>query len=103
MTYPCSVKVTWDDAKNLANQEKHELAFEDAAELFSSGADYLEIYDEQHSDEEERFSPSDPSGAGSSSSSGLSRTRRRSASSAHAGQPSASRRSSTSTWSGTDD
>ena len=27
----------------------------EASELFKSGADYLEIYDEEHSDEEDRF------------------------------------------------
>lgn len=41
--------------KNLANQQKHGISFEEAAQLFSSGADYLEIFDEAHSDDEERF------------------------------------------------
>jgi uncharacterized DUF497 family protein len=31
------------------------LSFEEAAELFKTGVDYLEIYDEEHSDEEDRF------------------------------------------------
>lgn len=49
------VRLTWDDAKNLANQKKHGVSFEEASRLFTSGADYLEIFDEDHSDEEERF------------------------------------------------
>ena len=28
---------------------------EEASELFRSGVDYLEVYDEQHSEEEDRF------------------------------------------------
>jgi len=49
------VKVAWDESKNLANQAKHGVSFEEASQLFSSGVDYLEIFDEAHSDEEERF------------------------------------------------
>jgi len=49
------VKVGWDDAKNLANQRKHGVSFEEASELFRSDADYLEIYDHDHSVAEDRF------------------------------------------------
>ncbi|MBL8944275.1 MAG: BrnT family toxin [Myxococcales bacterium] len=49
------MRVTWDDAKNVANQAKHGVSFEEASELFSSGAEYLEIFDDLHSDDEERF------------------------------------------------
>jgi uncharacterized DUF497 family protein len=49
------VKVAWDDAKNLANQRSHGVSFEEAAELFRSGVDYLEIYDSEHSLVEDRF------------------------------------------------
>lgn len=31
------------------------MSFEEAFELFTTDADYLEIYDEEHSDEEDRF------------------------------------------------
>jgi uncharacterized DUF497 family protein len=31
------------------------LSFQEARELFRSGVDYLEIYDEGHSEEEDRF------------------------------------------------
>jgi uncharacterized DUF497 family protein len=34
---------------------KHGLGFHEAKALFSSDVDYLEIFDETHSDEEERF------------------------------------------------
>jgi uncharacterized DUF497 family protein len=36
------VEVVWDEAKNLANRGSHGLFFEEAAELFTSGIDYLE-------------------------------------------------------------
>lgn len=49
------MKVTWDEAKNLSNKAKHGVSFEEASELFSSDVDYLEIYDEAHSGEEDRF------------------------------------------------
>ena len=45
----------WDLAKDKANRLKHGLSFEEASELFSRGVDYLEIFDESHSDDEERF------------------------------------------------
>jgi hypothetical protein len=49
------VKVVWDEAKNLANQKKHGVSFQEAQVLFDPGHDYLEIFDEEHSDEEDRF------------------------------------------------
>ena len=49
------MKVTWDETKNLANQDKHGLSFEEASELFVSEDDYLELFDDEHSDDEERF------------------------------------------------
>jgi uncharacterized DUF497 family protein len=49
------VKVSWDDAKNVANQRRHGVSFEEASELFTSGVDYLEIFDADHSVEEDRF------------------------------------------------
>lgn len=38
-----------------SNQAKHGLFFDEATELFKAGIDYLEIYDQEHSDEEDRF------------------------------------------------
>jgi len=47
------VRVSWDPAKNLANRRKHGLSFEEAARLFS--VDHLVLFDEAHSQEEDRF------------------------------------------------
>jgi hypothetical protein len=49
------VEVTWVPAKNDTNIEKHGISFNEAAELFRSGVDYLEIFDEAHSVDEDRF------------------------------------------------
>jgi uncharacterized DUF497 family protein len=49
------VRVTWDRAKNLANQKKYGISFEEASELFVSGTDYLELFDDAHSEHEDRF------------------------------------------------
>jgi uncharacterized DUF497 family protein len=49
------VKVVWDDAKNLANETKHGISFEEASELLVSDIDHLELFDEAHSEEEDRF------------------------------------------------
>jgi uncharacterized DUF497 family protein len=49
------VRVVWDEAKNRANQRKHGISFAEASALFTWGDDYLEIFDEAHSDEEDRF------------------------------------------------
>jgi uncharacterized DUF497 family protein len=49
------VEVTWDPAKNAANRKKHGISFQEASELFTSGADYLEIFDVAHSETEDRF------------------------------------------------
>ena len=45
----------WDEAKDLENQRKHGLSFTEARRLFESGADYLEIFDAEHSEFEDRF------------------------------------------------
>ncbi len=49
------MRVEWDEAKNVANQRKHGIAFEEAEELFAASSDYLEIFDEAHSGSEDRF------------------------------------------------
>lgn len=49
------MRVAWDEAKNLANQRNHGISFEEAADLFASASGYLEIFDETHSDSEDRF------------------------------------------------
>jgi uncharacterized protein len=49
------VKVVWDEAKNTANQKKHGVSFQEAQELLWSEDARLDIFDEEHSDEEPRF------------------------------------------------
>lgn len=49
------VRFTWSEAKNVANRQKHGISFEEAQELFISSPDYLELFDEIHSESEERF------------------------------------------------
>lgn len=55
MTYIISVRIEWDPAKERRNLTKHGISFKEARALFTSGVDYLEIYDSAHSTEEERF------------------------------------------------
>jgi uncharacterized protein len=49
------VRFEWDPDKDEANERKHGLRFSDATELFTSGVDYLEIFDDAHSDTEDRL------------------------------------------------
>ena len=49
------MRFDWSESKNLENQRKHGVSFEEARELFESGADYLEIFDANHSMDEDRF------------------------------------------------
>ena len=55
MAYTVPVELEWDQRKDEANQRKHGLGFAEASTLFSSGVDYLEVFDVEHSDHEERF------------------------------------------------
>ena len=45
----------WDESKNKSNQLKHGVSFEEASQLFSQDVETLEIFDELHSDLEDRF------------------------------------------------
>jgi len=49
------VDFEWDDRKNLINEQKHGVSFEEARGLFESRVDYLEIFDSDHSEFEDRF------------------------------------------------
>ena len=49
------MRVTWDEAKNRANQKKHGLSFQEARALLVPGVDCLEIFDAEHSHDEDRF------------------------------------------------
>jgi uncharacterized DUF497 family protein len=45
----------WDPEKDRLNRENHGVSFDEAKELFSGDDDYLEIYDVEHSYDEDRF------------------------------------------------
>ena len=49
------MRFEWDDAKDRSNQQKHGLSFAEARQLFESGTDYLEVFDAEHSESEDRF------------------------------------------------
>ena len=49
------MRIEWDPANSAANVRKHGVSFEEAAELFASETGFLGIYDEYHSDDEDRF------------------------------------------------
>ncbi len=49
------MRVVWDESKNRENQRKHGLSFREARALLVSGVDYLELFDEDHSEDEDRF------------------------------------------------
>ena len=49
------MRFEWDPEKDQANRVKHGLSFDEASRLFTGGQDYLEIYDEEHSHDEDRF------------------------------------------------
>ena len=49
------MRIEWDDAKDLLNQEKHGISFAESRSLLESELDYLEIFDSDHSDIEDRF------------------------------------------------
>ena len=55
MNYSWTVRVIWDESKSRTNRKKHGVSFEEASALFHRGGDYLEIFDDAHSDEEDRF------------------------------------------------
>lgn len=45
----------WDLAKEKQNLRKHGVTFKEAAKLFTGRSEYLELYDELHSEDEDRF------------------------------------------------
>ncbi len=80
------VHFSWDPAKAESNVRKHGVSFEEASELFTSGVDYLEIFDDAHSESEERFIAIGPTDGAWFSLFGRSATMRPSASSARVGR-----------------
>jgi len=49
------VNYQWDPAKSALNQAKHGLSLADAATLLTSDSDDLLIFDEAHSELEDRY------------------------------------------------
>jgi uncharacterized DUF497 family protein len=47
--------VSWDDGKNRLNRALHGVSLEDVSALFTNRDDFLEIFDTDHSDDEDRF------------------------------------------------
>ena len=45
----------WDPAKDDANRRRHGISFEEVKELFTSDVECLEIFDDEHSHDEDRF------------------------------------------------
>lgn len=50
-----TVEFSWNPVESRANKKKHGVSFEEAQEVFTSGVEYLELFDEAHSIEEDRF------------------------------------------------
>ena len=48
------LRFIWDESKNIANQKKHHIAFEEAQTVFYDDFARL-IHDSEHSDSEDRF------------------------------------------------
>lgn len=48
------MKFEWDEEKNRINKRKHKISFETAAHVFYD-PDYIEIYDFEHSIDEDRY------------------------------------------------
>ena len=51
---PIELNVEWDERKNLLNQEKHRITFQEAATIFTDPLEIM-IDDPEHSDTEHRF------------------------------------------------
>ncbi|MGD0949906.1 MAG: BrnT family toxin [Candidatus Binatia bacterium] len=49
------MRFVWDESKNTRNRKRHGVSFEQASTLFERGDEYLEIFDEAHSYDEDRF------------------------------------------------
>ena len=58
------VEFEWDPRKDEANRRRHGISFEEAKELFTSGVDFLELFDAEHSEDEDRFIAIGPSTRG---------------------------------------
>jgi len=50
------MKFEWDDRKNLINQEKHGVSFEEAREVFDEGEEIIRIISARKANTKERQS-----------------------------------------------
>jgi len=91
------VNFAWDEAKNLANQKKHGVSFEEAKSLFAAD-DYLEVFDDEHSETENALSRSASSAKVSLLWSGRFLRRKRPGSSARAPRQKRRKASTRLTW-----
>jgi uncharacterized DUF497 family protein len=48
------LRFEWDEAKSAANLRKHGVSFEESSTVFGD-PEALTIYDEEHSDQEDRY------------------------------------------------
>ena len=48
-------RLEWDENKNRIHRLKHGISFEEAGVLFMSGVEYVEIFDDKHAFDEDRF------------------------------------------------
>ena len=53
--FSVALRFEWNEEKALANERKHAISFAEVTALFTSGVAYLEIFDVEHSLDEERF------------------------------------------------
>ena len=53
------LKFEWDEEKDRINRQKHGVSFETASYVFRDEY-YIEMYDFEHSTEEDRYIPIDP-------------------------------------------
>lgn len=49
------MKFEWDPVKAIRNAAKHGISFEEASMLFLGREDFVEIYDDRQSEDEDRF------------------------------------------------
>ena len=49
-----ALRFEWDETKNETNKKKHKISFETAVHVFDD-PDYIEMYDFEHSEDEDRF------------------------------------------------
>jgi uncharacterized protein len=50
-----NLNFTWDQNKAATNLIKHKISFEEAGTIFKTDSNILTIYDDEHSDDEDRW------------------------------------------------